>query len=171
MAAAASPKPGGEGGGTQPTATKAAAGNIIQILANLPDFLRKPMLQKRLQEFFGMSGADQQETIALALAAASCIEPAKLAVLVKTWLEVLAGFDSEQRSLIFSTYCQQILAQPASVQKLNFQSLTDTFASLEERKQEILADTFKEVLLGLPKRNEILALIPDHSKRALGLQS
>jgi hypothetical protein len=132
-----------------------AAGNIIQILANLPDFLRKPMLQKRLKEFFGMSDADRQETIALALAAAPTIEPAKLSVLVRTWLEVLAGFDSEERTVIFNTYCRQILKQPESLQKLNFQSLTDTF---------------KEVLLGLPRgRSEILGLVPEDTRRALGL--
>jgi hypothetical protein len=29
-----------------------AAGNIIHILADLPDFLRKQMLQNRLKEFY-----------------------------------------------------------------------------------------------------------------------
>jgi hypothetical protein len=146
-----------------------AAGNIIQILANLPDFLRKPMLQKRLREFFDMSEADRRETIALALSAAHTIDPAKLSVLVKTWLEVLAEFDANERSMIFGTYCRQILEQPESLQKLDFQSLTGTFMSLGERQKEILADTLKEVLLGLPRRKEVLALIPEHPKRALGL--
>jgi hypothetical protein len=146
-----------------------AAGNIIQILANLPDFLRKPMLQKRLKEFFDMPEADRQETIALALSAAPAIEPAKLSVLVKTWLEVLAEFDAHERSMILGTYCRQILEQPESLQKLDFQSLTDTFTSLGERQKEILADTLKEVLLGTPRRNEVLALIPERPKHALGL--
>jgi hypothetical protein len=146
-----------------------AAGNIIQILANLPDFLRKPLLQKRLSEFFDMSEADRQETIALALSAAPTIEPAKLAVLVKTWLEVLARFDASERMIIFTTYCRQILRQPEPLQKLNFQALTDTFLSLEEKQRQVLADTFKEVLLGLPKRDELLKLIPEYPQRALGL--
>ena len=147
-----------------------AAGNIIQILANLPDFLRKPMLQKRLKQFFGMPEADRQETIALALAAAPTIEPAKLSVLVKTWLEVLAGFDAGERTVIFNTYCRQILKQPESLQKLNFQSLTDTFLSLGDKERQVLADTFKEVLLGLPRgRSEILGLVPEDTRRALGL--
>lgn len=146
-----------------------AAGNIIHILANLPDFLRKPMLQKRLKEFFGMSEADRQETIALALAAAPTIEPAMLSVLVKTWLEVLAGFDAGERMAIFNTYCRQISKQPESLQKLNFQSLTDTFLSLGDKERQVLADTFKEVLLGLPKRSEILRLVPEDTRRALGL--
>lgn len=146
-----------------------AAGNIIQILANLPDFLRKPMLQKRLNEFFEMSDVDKQDTISLALSAAPTIEPAKLSVLVKTWLEVLAEFDADKRALMFAAYCGQIVKQPEPLQKLNFSSLTETFLSLGERQREILADTFKEVLIGLPRRDEILRLIPEYPRRAIGI--
>lgn len=146
-----------------------AAGNIIQILANLPDFLRKPMLQKRLKEFFEMSPSDRQDVIALALSAAPGIEPAKLSVLVRTWLEVLAEFDAGERATIFAAYCEQMLKQPESLQKLNLQQLADTFALLGARKREILVDTFKEVLIGLPRRNEIVKLIPEYPRRIIGL--
>lgn len=146
-----------------------AAGNIIQILANLPDFLRKPMLQKRLTEFFGMDERERQETIALALSAAPTIDPAKLSVLVKTWLEVLAGFDAGQRTAIFLTYCRQILLQPESLQKLSFQALTATFLSLGEKERQVVADSLKEVLFSLPNRERLLALVPDQPKKALGL--
>jgi hypothetical protein len=146
-----------------------AAGNIIQILANLPEFLRKPMLQKRLSEFFDMAEPERQETIALALAAAPTIDQQKLSVLVKTWLEVLAGFDAEKRTAIFSVYCSQIAKQPESLQRLNFQSLTNTFMSLGDREREILTDSFKEVLFIFPKREIVLAAIPDYSRKALGL--
>lgn len=146
-----------------------AAGNIIQILANLPDFLRKPMLQKRLNEFFGMAEAEKQETIALALSAAPSIDPQKLSVLVKTWLEVLAGFDADRRAAIFAVYCQQIAKRPESIMRLNFQALTGTFLSLGEREREILLDSFKEVLFTSPARSRILAAMPEYPKRALGL--
>jgi len=146
-----------------------AAGNIIQILANLPEFLRKPMLQKRLSEFFDMAEPERQETIALALAAAPTIDQQKLSVLVKTWLEVLAGFDAEKRTAIFSVYCSQITKQPESLQRLNFQLLTNTFMSLGDREREILTDSFKEVLFIFPKREMVLAAIPDYSRKALGL--
>ena len=146
-----------------------AAGNIIQILANLPDFLRKPMLQKRLTEFSDMREHDKQETIALALSVAHTIDPAKLSVLVKTWLEVLAGFDSRQRFEMFSVYCKQILLHPESLQKLDFQSLTATFQSLGERERQILVDSLKEVLFSVPNRKKILALIPEPTKKVLGL--
>jgi hypothetical protein len=146
-----------------------AAGNIIQILANLPEFLRKPMLQKRLSEFFDMAEQERQETIALALTAAPTIDPQKLSVLVKTWLEILAGFDADRRTAIFGVYCSQVARQPESLQRLNFQSLTDTFMSLGDKEREILTDSFKEVLFTFPKREKVLAAIPDYSKKALGL--
>jgi hypothetical protein len=146
-----------------------AAGNIIQILANLPDFLRKPMLQKRLTEFFDMAEPERQETIALALSAAPTIDQNKLAVLMKTWLEALAGFDSEKRTAIFGIYCAQIARKPDSIAKLNFQILTGAFTSLGDREREILADSLKEVLLLSPFRNKVLSAIPEPAKRVLGL--
>jgi hypothetical protein len=146
-----------------------AAGSIIQILANLPEFLRKPMLQKRLSEFFDLAEPERQETIALALAAAPTVDSKKLSVLVKTWLEVLGEFDAEKRTAIFGVYCEQIMKQPQSLRSLDFQSLTDTFQLLGEREREVLVDSFKEVLFAFPRRERIVAAIPDYSKRVLGL--
>lgn len=148
---------------------EAAAGNIIQILAGLPDFLRKPMLRKRLNEFFGMGEQDRREMIALALSAAPAIEPAKLAVLVRTWLEVLTEMDASRRTAIFTIYCNQILVQPESLQRLNLQMLTDTFLSLGEGQRDLLADSLKEVLFALPNRERMLGLVPTYSKKALKL--
>ncbi len=146
-----------------------AAGNIIQILASLPDFLRKPMLQKRLTEFFDMADSEKQETIALALSAAPGIDQKKLAVLVKTWLEVLAGFDADRRTTIFRIYCRQIASKPDSISSLDFQALCGAFLSLGEKEREILSDSFKEVLLSVPARDKILAAIPEYPKRVIGL--
>ena len=43
------------------------AGNIIINLASLPDFLRKPILKKRMTEFFSMSEPEKSEIINNAL--------------------------------------------------------------------------------------------------------
>ncbi|NQZ55235.1 MAG: hypothetical protein HRS51_01885, partial [Candidatus Nitrosopelagicus sp.] len=45
------------------------AGNIIINLASLPDFLRKPILKKRMMEFFPMSEPEKSEIINNALEA------------------------------------------------------------------------------------------------------
>jgi hypothetical protein len=147
-----------------------AAGNILQILANLPDFLRKPMLHNKLKEFYTMTDDDRRETIRTALSAAPTIDPKKLSVLFRTWLEVIAEFDPEKRATMFETYCIEMLANAHQVEKLDFKSLTATFLSLDQKHQERLTDSMHEVLLSFPKRNEILKLVPTESLKALRLK-
>lgn len=146
-----------------------AAGNIIQILANLPDFLRKPMLQGRLHEFFAMNEQDRREMISMVLAAAPGIDPEKLAVLLRTWLEALCEFEPEKRMIIFGMYANQALKNPGLVAKLDFASLTRTFLSLDEKDKEKITDSLHEVLFAIPERDRVLKLIPEDSQRALKL--
>jgi hypothetical protein len=147
-----------------------AAGNIIQILANLPDFLRKPILQNRLKEFFAMSDDDRRETISMALSAAPTIDPNKLSVLFRTWLEILLEFDADKRAIMFQTYCRQILSSPRSLEKLDFKSLTATFLSLDQKQRERITDSLHEVLFSFPNRSEILKMVPEDSLKAIALK-
>jgi hypothetical protein len=146
------------------------ARNILQILADLPDFLRKPMLQNRLKEFYEVSDEEKCETINMALAGALIIDPNKLSILFRTWLEVLSEFDAEKRRVMFQTYCKQILTNPHSITKLNFKSLTTAFLSLDQRQRELLTDSLHEILLGLPASKELIKLIPEYSLKAVGLK-
>lgn len=73
------------------------AGNIIVILANLPDFLRTPILKKRILEFFSMTESDRREIINNALEAGPTIPFPNFSKLFKTWLEVLTTVTEEQR--------------------------------------------------------------------------
>ena len=147
-----------------------AAGNIIHILAELPDFLRKQMLRNRLKEFYKMSDEEKSEMINMALATVPTMDPSKLSLLFKTWLELLSEFDAEKRGVILQTYCTQILANPYSIAKLDFNSLTTAFMSLEHVQRERLTDSLHEALLGLPNRSKILKMIPERSLKAVGLQ-
>lgn len=146
------------------------ASNIIQILADLPDFLRKPMLRNRLKEFYEVSDEEKCETINMALAAALIIDPNKLSILFSTWLEVLSEFDAEKRRVMFEMYCKQISTNPRSIMKLDFRPLTTAFLSLDQRQRELLTDSLHEVLLGLPTSNELIKLIPEYSLKAVGLK-
>ena len=49
------------------------AGNIIVNLASLPDFLRNPILKKRMMEFFSLAEPDRKEVINNALEAGPTI--------------------------------------------------------------------------------------------------
>ena len=80
------------------------AGNIIINLANLPDFLRKPILKKRMIEFFSLSDAEKKEVINNALEAGPTIPFPNFAKLFKTWLKILTTLSEEQREGLFSAY-------------------------------------------------------------------
>ena len=147
-----------------------AAGNIIQILADLPDFLRRPMLKNRLKEFYTMTDKEKHETIEMALSAAPLIDQKKLSVLFRTWLEVLAEFDPENRIIMFQTYCKQILTNKHSIERLDFASLTSVFLSLDEKQRERLNDSLHEVLFSIPNRNEIIKIVPETTLKAIGLR-
>ena len=85
------------------------AGNIIVNLASLPDFLRTPILKKRMTEFFSKNEDDKAEIIVNALNAGPTIPFSNFSKLFKTWLEVLATINNENREDMFSNYFKHIL--------------------------------------------------------------
>ena len=88
------------------------AGNIIVNLANLPDFLRKPILRKRMNEFFTLSSLDQLEIINNALEAGPTIPFPNFAKLFSTWLEILAAMPEKDKMTLVSAYIFEILKDP-----------------------------------------------------------
>jgi hypothetical protein len=146
------------------------AGNIIKILADLPDFLRKSMLRSKLQEFYLMEEPDKHETISLALNAAFTIQGSTLSVLMKTWMEVLSEFDGVRITTMIRIYCEEILMNPRAIENLNIESLIDGFCSIEDKQSEKLADCLKEVILSFPKRYELLKIIPKPALKILKIE-
>src|ERR1044071_6789353 len=99
-----------------------------------------------------MTEDDRREAISMALSAAPTIDPNKLSVLFRTWLEVMAEFDAEKRAIMMQAYCLQILTNARQVEKLDFKSLTATFLSLDQKQRERLIDSLHEVLFSFPNR-------------------
>jgi hypothetical protein len=135
------------------------AANIIQTLADLPEFLRKSMIRSRLLEFYSMSDADKHETISSSLAALPSLGSVKLKKLMKTWLEVLLGFPGSQITDMFRVYCE-VLNNRWVVEKIDIGSIIDVFSSLQEWKKEKLSDCLKEVIFSFPNKTDVLRVIP-----------
>jgi hypothetical protein len=144
-----------------------ASRDILQIVSNLPDFLRKPIILKKLHEFYSLSERDKYETISLILRGTCSLESTKLYPLIKTWLHILAELESVKVTEIFRIYCEFFLLNPTFFEKLNIQPLIDVFLKLENRKKEKLSDCLKEVFFLFPNRNEILNSIPGSTLQKL----
>ena len=145
------------------------AGNIIVILANLPDFLRIPVLKKRMVEFFSMSDAEKKEIINNALEAGPTIPFPNFAKLFKTWLEILTTLTEEQRNGLFSGYINEISRSPQKLIEFNLDGILEIFLTLKEDEKEILVQAIKNIVnkLDAEERRKLMLIVPDNAKKHL----
>jgi hypothetical protein len=145
------------------------AGNIIINLASLPDFLRNPILKKRMVEFFLMSESERKEIINNALEAGPTIPFPNFAKLFKSWLKILTTLSEEQRTGLFSAYIMEISQSPQKLITFNLDGILEIFLTLEENEKEILSNTIKNIINNLNEegKRKILLVIPDNAKKHL----
>jgi len=146
------------------------AGNIIINLASLPDFLRKPILKKRMIEFFSMSEPDKSEIINNALDAGPTIPFPNFSKLFKTWLEVLCTISEENRYTMFSNYVKHIVNSPQKIILFNLDGILEIFLSLEQANQEIISASVQNVVKDLDddSKRKLLLVLPESAKRFIG---
>ena len=147
------------------------AGNIIINLASLPDFLRKPILKKRMTEFFSMSDSEKSEIINNALEAGPTIPFPNFSKLFKTWLEVLCAFSEENRHAMFSNYIKHIINSPEKIIAFNLDGILEIFLSLEHPNREIISISIQNVIKSLDEDSKriLLLLIPENARKLIGI--
>ena len=79
--------------------------NIMDTLIGLPEFLRKPILEGRLKEFYTLDGQDKHEIVSSVLRTIPSFEEEKISRLIKTWMMVLSSFNGEQIVEMLRIYC------------------------------------------------------------------
>ncbi len=147
------------------------AGNIIIILANLPDFLRTPILKKRMLEFFSMTETEQDEIINNALDAGPTVPFPNFSKLFKTWLEVLTTMSEDQRNLMFLKYFNAITNTPEKLINFNLDGIYEIFSSLDNDKKNVITKTLKNVIFRLEAEQirKLKLIIPEKSKMEFGI--
>ncbi len=147
------------------------AANIIINLASLPDFLRKPILKKRMAEFFSLSQQEKEEIINNALDAGPTIPFPNFSKLFKTWLQVLSTFNEEQRKELFSKYVNAIINFPEKIINFNLDGILEIFMTLNENEKFILSKSLSGIIseLDAKKKKTLLILIPDNAKVQIGV--
>jgi hypothetical protein len=146
------------------------AGNIIIVLANLPDFLRKPILKKRMMEFFSMSEPEKSEIINNALDAGPTIPFPNFSKLFKTWLEVLCAISEENRYEMFSNYIKHIINSPQKIIAFNLDGILEIFLSLGQSNQGTISISIQNVIKSLDQdsKRKLVLLIPENAKNTIG---
>ena len=143
------------------------AGNIIVNLASLPDFLRTPILKKRMTEFFSRNQDDKSEIIVNALNAGPTIPFPNFSKLFKTWLEVLATINTENREDMFSNYFRHILISPEKIILFNLDAIFEIFLQINRETQTILISSIKIVFdkLDEESKRKMILLTPDSARK------
>ena len=142
------------------------AGNIIVNLASLPDFLRTPILKKRMTEFFSKNQGDKSEIIVNALNAGPTIPFPNFSKLFKTRLEVLATINNENREDMFSNYFRHILISPEKIILFNLDAIFEIFLQIDKEKQKILISSIKIIFdkLDEESKRKMILLTPDSAR-------
>ena len=142
------------------------AGNIIVNLASLPDFLRTPILKKRMVEFFSKEESDKKEIICNALEAGPTIPFLNFSKLFKSWLKIIANLSEEHREGMFLAYIKQSLLNPEKLIAFNLDGILEMFLQLEEKEKETIAKTIQRIIgnLNEQERKRILIMIPNNAK-------
>jgi len=145
------------------------AGNIIVNLASLPDFLRTPILKKRMIEFFSKEEEDKKEIIYNALEAGPTIPFLNFSKLFKSWLKIIASLSEEHREGMFLAYIKQSLLDPEKLIAFNLDGILEMFLELEENEKEIISNTIRKIIRNLndQDRRKILIMIPNNAKNHL----
>ena len=147
------------------------AGNIIVNLAGLPEFLRKPILHKRLSEFFSMNQEDKKEIINNALQAGPTIQFDKFSTLFKTWLEILCDLSEEQRTTMFSSYINEIVSHPEKLIVFNLDGIFEIYMSLTIDQRSILSTTIKKIINAFDEKDKkkLYTIIPKMAKNEIDI--
>ena len=142
------------------------AGNIIVNLASLPDFLRTPILKKRMVEFFSKEELDKKEIICNALEAGPTIPFLNFSKLFKSWLKIIVNLSEEHREGMFLAYIKQSLLNPEKLIAFNLDGILEMFLQLEENEKETIAKTIQKIIgsLNEQERRRILIMIPNNAK-------
>ena len=145
------------------------AGNIIVNLASLPDFLRTPILKKRMVEFFSKDELDKKEIINNALEAGPTIPFLNFSKLFKSWLKIIANLSEEHREGMSLAYITQSLLSPEKLISFNLDGILEIFLELEENEKETISNTIKKIIGNLNdgERKKILIMIPNNAKNHL----
>lgn len=145
------------------------AGNIIVNLASLPDFLRNPILKKRMIEFFSLAHPEQEEVINNALEAGPTIPFPNFSKLFKTWLKILASLPENQREGLFGAYIKEIARNPQKLVTFNLDGILEIFLSLDENEREVLAVSVGKIIgeLNEQEKKKLMLVIPNNAKEYL----
>ena len=118
-----------------------------------------------------MTPLDKIEIINNALQAGPTIPFDKFSKLFKTWLEILSTLSEEQRTIMFTTYINEITENPQKIILFNLDGILEVYLSLNPSEKETISKSVKKItnVLDDDKKKRLCLIIPARAKSELGI--
>ncbi|NOJ28897.1 MAG: hypothetical protein DA328_01865 [Nitrososphaeraceae archaeon] len=136
-----------------------ATENIIEILSNMQDFLRRPVIKNKLERFYLENERLQKETIVIIISTLGTVTK-DIDRLIYVWLDVLSELESPKINRIAHLYLEQFLKDTRLFDKINSETIINQYYKLEEGKRKKLKACFIETLFNVYDREIILKKVP-----------
>ena len=94
-----------------------------------------------------MNQEDKKEIVNNALEAGPTIQFDKFSALFKTWLEILCNLSEDQRTVMFSTYINEIVIHPEKLVSFNLDGIFEIYLSLSHDQRFLLSSTIKKIVV------------------------
>ena len=117
-----------------------------------------------------MSPSDKIEIINNALQAGPTIPFDKFSKLFKTWLEILSTLSEDQRTIMFTTYIDEITQNPQKIILFNLDGILEVYLSLNQGEKDTISKSVKKIINSLDndKKKGLLLIIPNRARIELG---
>lgn len=118
-----------------------------------------------------MSSSEKMEIINNALEAGPKIPFDKFLKLFKTWLEILSTLAEEQRTMMFTSYVNEVILNPQKIILFNLDGIFEVYLSLNKDEKNIISNTVKKIVNTLDdnKKKVLLLIMPDNVRIEFGL--
>ncbi len=113
-----------------------------------------------------MQSSEKMEIINNALESGPQIPFDKFSKLFKTWLEILSILTEEQRTIMFTSYINEVILNPQKIILFNLDGIFEIYLSLNQNEKNVVSNTVKKIIdtLDDDKKKTLLLIIPDHIK-------
>jgi hypothetical protein len=137
------------------------SGDILRILSNVPEHLRKSIILNKISEFFSLSDQQKSETINSVLEGYRNLDSTHLVPVLTTCFRVISAQDAKTIVNTFCIYFDTLLLHPELLQSVNLQPIIETLGRLRIDQRQLLVDCYFEALLLHHERDRLKSMTPE----------
>ena len=137
------------------------SGDILRILSNVPEHLRKSIILNKISEFSSLTDKQKSETISSVLDGYRNLNSTHLIPVLTTCFQIISTLDARIIVDTFYIYFETFLLNPELVQSVELEPIMETLKRLSINQRHLLVDCYFEALLLHHDRDRLKSMTPE----------